>query len=85
MGRTVAIVAALVVQALVVVFLYLPSGLVVPGVAWALIIAIGVAFAVVAGILARRRSLVVLAVPVVSALTWLGYVSAGEAILGWTA
>lgn len=84
-GRTVAIVVALVVQALVLVFLYVPSGLVVPGWAWVLIIAIGVAFAVTAGVLARRRSLAVIAVPVVSALTWFAYIAAGEAIFGWTA
>ena len=84
-GRTVAIVVGLVVQALVVMFLYIPSGLVVPGWAWVLIVAIGVAFAVWAIVLARRRSLWVLAVPVVSALTWFAYVAAGEAIFGWTA
>ena len=84
-GRTIAIVVALVVQALVFLFLYVPSGLVVPGWAWVLIVAIGVAFAVMAVVLARRRSLAVLAVPVVSAVTWIAYVAAGEAIFGWTA
>jgi hypothetical protein len=84
-GRTVAIVVALVVQALVLVFLYIPSGLVVPGWAWVVIVAIGVAFSVTAVVLARRRSLAVIAVPVVSALTWIAFVAAGEALFGWTA
>jgi hypothetical protein len=84
-GRTVAVAAGVVAQALVLVFLYLPSGLLVPGLAWGVIVAIGVAFGAAAVVLARRRSLAVLAVPVVSALTWVAFVSAGEAIFGWTA
>ena len=84
-GRTIAIVVGLVVQGLVLVFMYVPSGLLVPGWAWVLIVAIGVGFGVISVVLARKKSLAVLAVPVVSALTWLAYVSAGEAIFGWTA
>jgi hypothetical protein len=32
----------------------------------------------------RRRSYLVLAVPVVAAVVWFGTLSAGEAWLGWT-
>ena len=85
MGRKIAVVAGLVLQALVLVFLYIPSGLVVPVWAWVLAMAVGLAFTAAAGALARRGSLWVLAVPFVSALALYGYVSLGEAVFGWTA
>lgn len=64
--------------------LYLASGLVVPFpwtvAMWAVGLALG-AFAVVS----RRRPGVVLAVPVVAVVLWVAVVSAGSALLGWTA
>ena len=66
-------------------FFYLTSGLVVPGpwlfVLWALYLAL----VVLAVRLTRRRSWWVAAVPVGAALLWWGFLTAGEALFGWTA
>ena len=69
----------------VVGYLYLVSGLVVP--AWAL----GVLFVIWLGLLwlaislLRRRPAWTLLVPVGAVAIWLAIVSAGDAWLGWTA
>ena len=65
-------------------WLYLVSGLVVPGPWLFLFWAFFLAAVVVAVRLARRRSYWVLAVPVVTGLVWWAGVAAGEAFLGWT-
>lgn len=69
---------------LVAGFFYLASGLVAPGWAVLTLMAWWVALAVVLGLLARRRSYWVLAVPVVAAVTWFGALTFGEQVLGWT-
>lgn len=77
-----AVVAA--VAHLVVGFYYLASGLMAPlwavvllFVVWALLAWVGVR-------LVRRRSCLVLLVPVAAALVWSGVMSFGGAVLGWT-
>ncbi|MFF0990926.1 hypothetical protein [Kocuria nitroreducens] len=79
----VAVVIAAVAQ-LVVGFYYLASGLMAPlwaivllGVWWVLLTLVGVW-------LVRRRSYLVLLVPVVAAATWFGVMTFGGQVLGWT-
>ena len=83
-GRGVAAVLALLAMA-PVGFFYAASGLVVPGPYLYLMWLLYAGLLVVAVVLARRRSYVVLAVPLAGAVLWWAIVSAGEAWLGWTA
>jgi len=65
-------------------FFYLASGLLVPG-PWLFLL--WVVFLVLASVgvrLFRRRSYLVLAVPVAAAVVWFGTLTAGAAWLGWT-
>ena len=65
-------------------FFYAASGLLVPG-PWLFLM--WLLYAVLLGVavwLTRRRSYLVLAVPVVAGALWFGIISAGEAWLGWT-
>jgi hypothetical protein len=64
---------------------YAASGLLAPGWAVALLAVWWLLLGGVLLVLAARRSLFVLAVPVVALLTWVAVVSAGGAWLGWTA
>jgi hypothetical protein len=63
---------------------YLASGLLAPGWAVAMLLAVWVALLVAAIVLLRRRPLAVPLVPLVGLLIWLLVISAGEAWLGWT-
>ena len=65
-------------------FFYAASGLLVPGPYLFLMWAAYVVLLVVAVLLTRRRSLWVLAVPVVGAVLWWSVVSLGERYLDWT-
>lgn len=81
------VVAAVALAALVAVFglLYLPAGLVAP--LWA-VAGLWVAWVVMAGLglwWFRRRPWWVPGLPVLAVLVWAAVVSAGEALLGWTA
>jgi predicted PurR-regulated permease PerM len=70
---------------LVVGFLYLSSGLVAP--LWAVVL-LFVIWAVLAWVgvrLVRRRSSLVLLVPVVAAVVWFGVMTLCDVVLGWTA
>jgi hypothetical protein len=82
-GPTVAAVVALLAM-VPVGFFYAASGLLVPGPWLFLLWVLFVVLVVVAVLLARRRSYWVLAVPVLGGGFWWGFVSAGEAWLGWT-
>jgi hypothetical protein len=65
-------------------FFYVASGLLVPG-PWLFLLWVVFLVLVSVGVrLFRRRSYLVLAVPVVAAVVWLGTLTAGEAWLGWT-
>ena len=65
-------------------FFYLASGLLVPG-PWLFLLWVLFLVIVSVGVrLFRRRSNLLLAVPVVAAVVWLGTLTAGEAWLGWT-
>ena len=66
-------------------FFYAASGLVVPGPWLFLMWAFCLVLLAVAVWLSRRRSYLVLAVPVVAAAAWFALVSLGEAYWGWTA
>ena len=69
---------------LVVGFYYLASGLMEP--LWAIVL-LGVWWVVLtlAGVwLVRRRSYLVLLVPVVAVATWFGVMTFGGSVLGWT-
>ena len=82
-GPTVAAVVALIAM-LPVGFFYAASGLVVPG-PWLFLLWVVFLVLVSVGVrLFRRRSYLVLAVPVVAAALWLGTLSAGDAWFGWT-
>ena len=83
-GRVVVAVVALLLM-VPIGFFYLSSGLVVPGPWLFLLWALWLALAVLAVWLARRRSWWVAAVPVGAALLWWAFLSAGEAVFGWTA
>lgn len=79
----VAVVVAALAQ-LVVGFYYLASGLMAP--LWAIVL-LGVWWVVLTLVgvwLVRRRSYLVLLVPVVAAATWFGVMTFGESVLGWT-
>jgi hypothetical protein len=65
-------------------FFYAASGLLMPGPWLFLLWVLFVVLVVLAVLLARRRSYWVLAVPVLGGAFWWGFVSAGEAWLGWT-
>jgi len=69
----------------VVLWFYLASGLVAPwwavGVllaAWVVMLGLSIAWA-------RRRPFVVLVMPLIALALWVGVLSAGAALLGWTA
>jgi hypothetical protein len=65
-------------------FFYVASGLLVPG-PWLFLLWVVFLVLVSVGVrLFRRRSYLVLAVPVVAAVVWFGMLTAGEAWLGWT-
>lgn len=70
---------------LVIGYFYLASGLVAPLWAVALLGVWWLALAYVVVRLVRRRSYLVLLVPVVAAATWLVVMGFGGAVLGWTA
>lgn len=84
-GRGRGVAAALSLLAMAPVgFFYAASGLLVPG---PYLYLMWLAYALLLGTavwLARRRSYLVLTVPVVGALLWWAVISAGEAWLGWT-
>jgi hypothetical protein len=80
-------IAAAVVALLAMVppgFFYAASGLVVPGPWLFLMWLLFGALLVLAVLLARRRSYLVLAVPLVAAVAWWGLVTLGETYWGWT-
>ena len=65
-------------------FFYVASGLLVPG-PWLFLLWVVFLVLVTVGVrLFRRRSYLVLGVPVVAAVVWFGTLTAGEAWLGWT-
>jgi hypothetical protein len=81
-----AVVAALALVAhLTVGLLYVSSGLVAPLWAVVLLLVLWAAQLVACGLLLRRRSWWVLAVPVVALALWVLLINAGSALLGWTA
>ena len=82
-GPTVAALVALLAM-VPVGFFYAASGLLVPGPWLFLLWVVFLALVSVGVRLFRRRSYLVLAVPVVAAVLWFGTLSAGEAWLGWT-
>ncbi|MGX5357453.1 hypothetical protein [Kocuria sp. KH4] len=68
---------------LVVGYFYLASGLMAP--LWAVVLLL-VWWAVLTGAgvrLVRRRSFLVLLVPIVAAVTWVGLMAFGGQVLGW--
>ncbi|HZI98392.1 MAG TPA: hypothetical protein VFD41_12785 [Actinomycetales bacterium] len=81
----IALVVLAAVLQLVVGWLYLVSGLVVPGAFIVALLVFWVAQVVVGVRLVGRRSPWVVAVPVVGFLTWLALLWFGGEILGWTA
>ena len=82
-GPTAAAVVALLAM-VPVGFFYAASGLLVPG-PWLFLLWVVFLLLVSVGVrLFRRRSYLVLAVPVVAAGLWFGTLSAGEAWWGWT-
>lgn len=66
-------------------FWYAASGLVAPGWAVAMLLALWVALLFVGIRLRHSRPLLTPLVPVVAVLLWLAVISAGGAWLGWTA
>ncbi|MFI7495316.1 hypothetical protein ACH9D2_11450 [Kocuria sp. M4R2S49] len=79
----VAVVIAAVAQ-LVAGYFYMASGLMAP--LWAIVL-LGVWWLVLTYVgvrLVKRRSYLLLLVPVVAAVTWFGVMTFGEAVLGWT-
>lgn len=79
----VAVVIAALAQ-LVAGYFYMASGLMAP--LWAIVL-LGVWWVVLTYVgvrLVKRRSYLVLLVPVVTAATWLGVMTLGETVLGWT-
>ena len=70
---------------LVTVIFYAASGLLAPG--WAVAVLLVIWFALLAvaiWLLRTRRPLYVLPVPVAAWLIWIGALTAGENLLGWT-
>ena len=63
---------------------FLASGLMAPGWAVVVFIAIWLALFVAGSFWIRRKPLWVIPLPFVAAAVWLGGMSAGEAWLGWT-
>jgi hypothetical protein len=82
-GRVLAVVAVVALLALAPFFL--AAGLLAPAWAVAALVAIWVALLVLAVLWFRRHPWWVVPLPVVAALVWYGGISAGEALLGWTA
>ena len=64
---------------------YALSRLVAPTYGVVVLLALGAALTVLAGVLVRRRGAVALLVPVLTVLTWITVVTAGDLLLGWTA
>ncbi|MFI7481461.1 hypothetical protein ACH9EU_03490 [Kocuria sp. M1R5S2] len=75
--------AAAAIAHLVAGFFYLSSGLVAPLPAVAMLLLWWAVLACAGMWLVARRSYLVLAVPVVAVLTWLGLMWFGGALLGW--
>ncbi|HET9443575.1 MAG TPA: hypothetical protein VFO65_09640 [Acidimicrobiales bacterium] len=84
-GWRVAAIVAVVLQVVVVVVFYVPSGLVAPLWGWLAINAMGLALTAVAVIALRRGRRWVVAMPPVSFVLWLGALTAGSALFDWTA
>ena len=87
-GRSVLFVVAVVIAAiaqLVVGYFYLVSGLVAPIGAVALFLVWWLVLTLIGVLLMRRRSYLVLLVPVVAVTTWFGVMWFGGAVLGWGA
>jgi hypothetical protein len=82
-GRTAAAVVALLAMA-PAGFFYAASGLVVPGPWLYLMWLLYLVLLVAAVRLARRRSYLVLMVPVVAGVAWWSLLSLGDAYWGWT-
>jgi hypothetical protein len=79
------VLAALALTALLAIApFFFASGLMAPGWAVALFIVIWLALFVVGCVWVRRKPLWVVPLPFVAAVIWLGGMSAGEALLGWT-
>ena len=64
---------------------FLAAGLMAPGWAVVLLVGLWLALLVLALVWFRRRPWWVLPLPVVAVLLWYGALTAGEALLGWTA
>lgn len=82
-GSAIAFAFAMLLHGLVGIF-YISSGLVAPG--WAVLVLVAIWIGL--GVLLwrwRRRGAVVLTVPFVAAAIWFLVVTAGEQLLGWTA
>ena len=84
-GWRVAMVAAVVLQVVVVVAFYVPSGLVAPLWGWLVINAMGLALTAVAVVALRRGRRWVVAVPFASCAAWMAVLWAGSALFDWTA
>ncbi len=78
-------VVGVVAQVLVMVFLYLPAGLIVPGAAWVVLNLAGVGLTVMAVAGVRRHRRWVPLVPAVSIVGWVAFVTLGGALFGWQA
>jgi hypothetical protein len=83
--RTLLIVLAVVVYALLGLFPYLASVLIAPPVGVAFLMAAWLGGLVAALWFARQRSLIALAIPPVAIAFWFAVVTLGEQFLGWTA
>jgi hypothetical protein len=80
------VVAAVAVLALLVQApFFFSAGLVAPAWAVVLLVLVWLALVVLAVVWFRRHPWWVVPLPVVAALVWFGGISAGEALLGWTA
>lgn len=79
------VVVGVIIYVLVGVFFYFPAGLVVPGFFVAALWAVWFAGLWYLARLVQEWSWWTLIAGPVAFLFWLGYVSAGEAVLGWTA
>ncbi|MFF0945048.1 hypothetical protein ACFYE2_12605 [Kocuria sp. CPCC 205300] len=81
----VAAVVVAVLTHLVIGYFYLASGLMAPLWSVSLLVVWWLALAYAVVRLVRRRSYLVLLVPVVAAATWFVVMGLGGAVLGWTA